>query len=89
MYLVEVYKDQTGGRSYCRDDNYYCAGLYTTEEKAKRRAKELADKNEEVAILKIEADVDLHVYEGEIDSWNYDGSDEELGLWLGGGSYYE
>ena len=44
MYLVEVYKDQTGGRSYCRDDNYYCAGLYTTEEKAMRRAKELAAK---------------------------------------------
>lgn len=89
MYLVEVYKDQTGGRGYCRDDNYYCAGLYTTEEKAMQRAKELKAKNEEVAILKIEADVDLHVYEGEIDSWNYGGSDDELGLWLGGGSYYE
>ena len=54
-----------------------------------RRAKELKAKNESVAILKIEADVDLHVYEGEIDSWNYDSGHEELGLWLGGGSYYE
>ena len=89
MYLVEVYKDQTGGRGYCRDDNYYCAGLYTTEEKAMRRAKELAAKNESVSILKIEADVDLHVYEGEIDRWDQDSWPEELGLWLGGGSYYE
>lgn len=89
MYLVRVYKDQTGGRYYCRDDQYYCAGLYTTEEKASQRAKELEAKNECVSVLKIDADVDLHVYEGKIDSWSYDGSVDDLGLWLGGGSYYE
>ena len=89
MYLVIVYKDQTGSRCYCMDDNYYCAGLYTTEEKASRRVDELRAKKESVSVLKIDADVDLHVYEGEIDSWEFYGDREELGLWLGGGSYYE